>query len=213
MGNANLRKRLLSILLCMLACNIPHVSAQNAQVDAAHFLADNKPFLYPYVELGLKDPDKRKAAAGLIASQTSALIHLKGCQDVSIIPLLITYLNYTTGVLPPSRFGTNKAHLNASTSPNIQLLSENWPAFGVIVNIHDSDKMLATYVRNGENSPNYRLAALLILRYLNPGEFAKCFSEFDDEFKDAVPSVRGYLKAIEAGTVSFDGVLPIVETD
>ena len=199
------------IFCCVLVLCSFSVFAQGEQIDAAiRFLAENKPFLYPHIELGRTDLEQRASAEKLIAAQLKALSQLKGCKETSAVSLLIPYLNYTTGVLPPSRLSL---HVNPSlppTNPTIQQLSENWPAFGIIFNIKGSDKVLVTYIDNRRIPIDYRLAAVVILRYMSEEEFGKCCGILSEEVKNAGPVAQAYLQAARAGKVAFDGIVPVI---
>lgn len=200
------------LLLCTLFLGLD-VFGQNEQTGDARLLAGSTPFLYPYIEVSVTDLKQRTSAEKVIAAQMRALEKLKGCQDVSVVPILIPYLNYTTGVLPPSRFSLHGALSKESTVPDTELLSKNWPAFGIILHMHNSDKVLVQYLQDKKNPPNCRLAALVVLRYLNQEEFGKCVNDMSNEYRDADSSVRTYLEAVKSGKVSFDGIVPVIRVN
>lgn len=188
------------ITFALAACSFTARAQQMSTERAREVLATQKPLADPAFSLVLPDQNARRAAEKTYNEQIRALHALAGSSDQTLIPILIPYLRYTTHNVPA---GVDV--WSHRVTVGIKEVSEEYPAFAVIVSIRGADKALADYVLDGKNSLDSRFTAFHVLRYVSPSEFLTVKKTFHKEFLGARAPAKRRLEAVENENVPFDG--------
>jgi hypothetical protein len=185
---------LLSILMLMVG---KVVAAPLTTEDAIAFLKKTQPQAGGVME-AIAQPQE---ITNLYQQQLDAITTISNDKDISCTSVLIPYLNYAVS---PAAF-IHGRHPMTSTE-DIDITKNVWPAFRAILQMKDAGEQLRQYITNKQNSPNYRLAAFLVLRYVAKTDFQSLEHSLDSEFINSSPGVKEYLKHIEGGSEQFWGV-------
>jgi hypothetical protein len=195
----------LTIIIASRVCLTPSHAQEITVQQAADVLRNTKPMIAPFMEMGLVDPEKRRAARQLYEEQIKAIQVIGGARVPDTARLLIPYLDYPTKNAIPGTV------LFIKPEPeNVNYTLSKWPALSALLNIPDSEKILADYALDTGHKVRFRFAALHALRYYpDKSQFRSVSAKFDKEFASADSHITAYLKAIENGKRAFSGAYPI----
>ena len=182
--------------------------AQNSSLDiigrgrvdrAIAYLKDTKPMFDPSVEMHLVDPRQRKAADYLFKHQMQAIDALEGCEDASIIPVLIPYLNYTRHPDTGKLAGDEKPEDTGG-------IKAEWPAFDVITAVPDASKTLTEYILNKKYSLEYRMTAFHVLRYVDKAKLYEVARLLQSEVSATDNQTKQFISFVKDRNIPFDGL-------
>lgn len=179
----------------------------NPDDEAIQLLSTSRPMHDPALEIGFADVGRSESAKKLFESQMNALSQLKGKVSSTSIPLLVTYLNYSTTIA--THLPKHLEPPNSRPTADVQTLSVQWPAFAAIVSTPRSDEALVKYLTNDKNPLDERVAAFQVLRYINIERFHDVSTDFVNGIVTHNPARKRYLDAVVDGTCPFEGIYPL----
>ena len=188
--------------------------------DAIKLLKTTQPIpnFKQYAGATLVSPDHRNVISWPPEIQKLKLLYDRQLDAIKVIALakpkrqvslLIPYLDYMS----------NYAYDIIGPGPDSpSAIYQAWPAFDAILNMPDSGLGLQEYCLHAENPINYRIAALLTLRYADKERFQSVARQMEYDLRDSTPFVKYCLKNVQREDVPFWGVpdlsrLPLHMTD
>ena len=156
------------------------------------------PVLHPSAVLLAHQQDI--SSVTVINKQIVAILRIAKSPQKGDVTLLIPFLDYTTSPIDAI------FSIAPTLTEDLQKTKENWPAFAAILNNPYAKDELKAYVLDNTHLLDTRLAAWLILRYVDKEAFADIAKSIDSELMHANPQVRNYASGIENGTVRFEGI-------
>jgi hypothetical protein len=183
------------ILLFTLAAGQCVVAQSSANLDWASILtqADHLDDL-PALLVTPKTPEGLKKTQDILKHQILAIEYIRDNKIKSAIPNLITYLNYA---LEPG--AGDPAH-----GPDLANVKKNYIAFGALVDMPESARLLNEYCLNPKNPLGYRLAALHTLKYIDNNLFEKACIPFENDRSN--PKIIAYVKYLHSPHAQFMGI-------
>lgn len=120
--------------------------------------------------------------------QLKAIDYIREHLIKAAIPDLILYLDYPTS-------GLEAALKDYAHGPEMDRSEKVWPAFGALMEIPGSDKVLRDYCLDASRPMRYRRAAFVILKYLNPSLLESCWqtlksAELDKKSRDQFEAIK-----------------------
>jgi hypothetical protein len=173
--------------------------------NASKLLQRTKPIAEPVATLTISDPVSGKTVRQLFDSQMRSLLALRTNKDPGLIPLLISYLDYSTYTIPPYMGST----IDNTPPPDMDSICAHFPAFAAIVGTPGAAAVLADYAMNPKNRLRLRIASYQVLGYLDKDKFDVVSKDFDKEFAGSDRGIKVFLDAVEKGTAPFKGVYPL----
>lgn len=131
--------------------------------------------------------------------QWAAIDRLASDQELDIIKILIPYLGYTHNARC-LYFGPPK-----NEKEDICETKKDFPVFAIILSMPGSASVLADYCLDPKNPSDYRMTALLVLRYVDINKFKDIVDNFNKKFPINDQLTQIFVTNIENGKQKFWG--------
>jgi hypothetical protein len=186
----------LCILLVLSSSVIVAVRGQTIE-ESRKYLLQLQPIPKPAgVLLWRHDP----SAVSIIEKQLQAISVLKAARQRGDVTLLIPFLSYTPSPLEALVEGP------PTTEEDVDRTKRLWPAFAVIVDNPFAANELKEYALDSQHSLNTRVAALIVLRYVDNELFKDLCKTMEVRMSNEEPRVRKFLTVVEEGEIRFKGI-------